>query len=568
MFDSSLLAFIAKLPSESITLDHWRYDDNTKAGVLTASTFQFLDNDDRILSAQLFPSNEERKNFFRAVKKRDRKKGFDIDHKKIDLPCGLTAFSRDRSTIHLSRREEFKEFEKLLYSCGQDDRARAEILNLVSSIFAGYIARLVVEQNLSDQPSEFLRAPILLAKYSDGAFANLLKIFSSTAVETTASVAPSERFIPHTPIFLPKSLNGRNIVAEANVLMQVNENDTIALPLPAQYRDTAVLVQAKAFPVGQLREFQRRNRWATIFLYNFSPANSQIDPLFISSKSIAGCDGNWRTESVKALVEDFVDWLAGSNEVTGKKSSHALDLERYWLSAVKLLKTYHQQKGVRKIRSFEAFYTCLRLTAMHIFYDFCVHFGTIDCAPTLLDEWRFLLLPGCCERPISARPLAERSIITERDSIAIFEETLNQMLTEENLPHILSVPPKWPYDRTDPDNPAFAFWGYLSLHRGYGSKPAFYALRFDEERFFSFAQPFCPVKTDLRNVVSYVRKHPPAYWHKTRQTYLPRDLTDKTRYYCITLKLNDLTFLDESIRQELALRALQLDLQSDILTGK
>ena len=535
---------------DSVDFYHWRYDDGTEGGILIASEFYKR----KVLDVRKFVSKERRKDFWRGIKKRGEKKGQDTDHEGIDITYGLKMRSkenRDFSRFEKFYRAEpasFDEFQKMLIACGQSDLAYAEVLRLVSGILAGYTTKLFADQIISDSLAEGLRAPVLLVKNGQYIW-DILTLFikALSAADEKHVFEDLIEIQSITPVKLPSVITSRDISADACLEFRKTKKK-----LPAQYRETTVLIDTRAYSKGQLYEFQRRNRWASIVLYNGTPDKSQISPVIIQPKILLDYRQDWDMDAVNDLVCDFVDFLASSEEVTGDGERHSLELEVSWREAEARIAEYQGQKKNKKLLPTEALYLCIQLATLHLLLHFCI--ASKNRLRYLWDEWSYLLLPGCCERPQNNLPLEQRTIITEKDYQEVFEQVMSRMLDMKNLDHILVVPAKSLFDRTDPERPEFEYWGYLRQYKAYRSNPEFLALQFDEKRFIRFASDFCPAHINMKDVVSYIRKNPPAYLHHTKQANMPKDLLDKERYYCITLCVDDLTFLDETIRTELQTR--------------
>lgn len=533
------------LDMKGLALYHWTYDDKSVGCIVIDEQAE------ECIHAQVFPDKDSYKVFKRMQKQRSVNKNREFEKEKLSLQCGLAtmhcAIQFSKKTTADGATARFYEFMKMLSSCGKDTNSLAEVLRLVTCTLSGYIARTAIAVSSYSAPFLKWRAPVLKAPYAPAAWFTLAKIANSLCIDTYDSDhARGKHLISHNAPVLPNNPCSTRIDDCVFTQFSCDKKHYYSEKLPAQYRDTAVLINAKVFTSKQLQDFMHRNPWCSIILYE---GNAQ-DPILINSKNLSDCDLSWNAKSVCELTRQFVYWLASHKKLLKK------NLRNLLTQSERLIERYNAQRGVPRVKPHDVFWTQLQLMALELFLQFSSDYGQVSksLSARLQAQWLNLLLPGCCPLPKDERPLEQREQITETDYPDIFIEILRRMLAPENIDRFLSVPPQGLFDRNDPEDTTYSFWGYLRTYQNKKAHTTFPSLQFRTEDFLAIAAGFSPVSCDMHAMLKAVRKAAPSFLHPTPKAVMPVEKFDKMRYDAIILNLDQIDFLTTDILAQISKR--------------
>lgn len=288
-------------------LYHWKYDDGSVQYVLRGKAAK--DNVKRGVcrDRQEF---QERK---REIKKKTGSENQFTSH-KWKIPCGLTAFEEDdfKRFSPEQAKQGLAEFQKLLDCCGERAEERRTVMELVSGILAGYCARLI-HQNDEDAHFTLLsqRAPVIEVSGDDRTFDVLSQIVCALAVDTSAS---DHKLQLENPWILPPQIAAFSTDQCAYLTFREKPHR-----FATQYRDTAVLVHGFFFKKADLVSFARRNRWASLILFQCGGSEWGVSALSPSGKVLREAELSWNTEVIHELIRDYLHWLAQYDEEEGRE---------------------------------------------------------------------------------------------------------------------------------------------------------------------------------------------------------------------------------------------------------
>lgn len=301
----------AKKP-ETLSVDYWTYDDSYSVAVLSAS---------KQTSIKTFESRKEVKAFIKDQREKCKSKGIEFDPNGVVIPSGLPYSVNEPLDIQFPYADAFQDIMDLLSSCGTDTISRQAVLKLFSSIFAGYQARFLYFYWAINDHEELVASasplpPTLVISDREPVFNALEQIFYSVSHKTTNSKAGPLKC--KSPIVLPAQ-GGSRIIDHAYIYCKTLGKKRNEHPFPIQYRDTAVLINAKMFRPKDLRDFQRRNPWATIALYG-ATSNKVLNDFFKMDGSIfAHCDlTSWNKSRLQKVVSHYLYWLNDMMEPKGR----------------------------------------------------------------------------------------------------------------------------------------------------------------------------------------------------------------------------------------------------------
>lgn len=273
-----------------------------------------------------------------------------------------------------------------------------EMMKLLSAMLLGYTVRMFL--GYSRNPDLLCsRAPVVLAHPNKqdftGGFEHLAKIIECFAVDTSLD----GKLHHHTPAVLPDYYFSETI--DECAFLQT-KGDKKKKKFPAQYRDTSVLIHSRFFKLSDIKEFVRRNPWATIIIFDRKKLDSSFVTIDVDMNLFDLSKRNWETmDSIKqmlkirALMRTFAYWLS---DVHLRKN--AVDRAKYWVKygmvAGQRYNFAHMQTQQKRIQGSELRYLWLQVAALRSFLDFCYEVGIID-EERQEDTWNLwcnALLPG------------------------------------------------------------------------------------------------------------------------------------------------------------------------------
>lgn len=516
---------------ETLSVDYWTYDDSYSVAVLSAS---------KQTSVKTFENRKKIKTFVKDQKKKCKLKGIEFDPNGVVIPSGLPYSVKEPLDIQFPYADAFQDIMNLLSSCGTDTISRQAVLELVSSIFAGYQARFLhfdwaINNHEKLAASASPLPPTLLISDREPVFNALEQIFYSVSHKTANSEAGPLKC--KSPIVLPAHTErGGKITDHACIYCRTLGKEKDEHPFPMQYRDTAVLINAKMFKPKDLMDFQRRNLWATIVLYGATPTKVLDNFFKIDGTIFAHCDlTSWNRSRLQKVVSHYLYWLndmmapGGRDKKEIKKRSdcfpstvmkdeHIVNFEKWFLArlseADELINAHNHIRGAEKLQGTRWKWKRLQMVSVSSLLYFFVMAGVLNLEQyrAVRKGWWNLLLPGCYPEADVERdlPITERSVIdVKQSSKEIFEKTLDEIMKAAFPLHVVF------YQANSPE-PEGKPWGCVREYYDKTNDKSFKALIFPTRKLRTLGQKFCPVKCDWTRVIPEVRKKPPAYLYPAK----------------------------------------------------
>ncbi len=190
------------------------------------------------------------KPFWKKRKNASKHRGSKLKEKSDEIQSGLLYSVAEPQ--YLSQYDTgFQNFKALLSSCGNDATSQATILELVSSAFAAYHAhaikkcwRLPDHEKLAGEDTGY--PPTLLISDREPIFNTLSLMIESVAMETVQS-GKKELWTCAAPLVLPTENYGGNLIDHAYIYYNNLGAKKADHPFPMEYREHAVLLNAKLF---------------------------------------------------------------------------------------------------------------------------------------------------------------------------------------------------------------------------------------------------------------------------------------------------------------------------------
>ena len=512
-----------------VKIYHWTYDDGSSIVVLSEAGKQTI---------REFQDYARFKAFLKKTKKRIKTQGSKLKEKSDEIQSGLLYSVAEPQ--YLSQYDTgFQNFKALLSSCGNDATSQATILELVSSAFAAYHAhaikkcwRLPDHEKLAGEDTGY--PPSLLISDREPIFNTLSLMIESVAMETVRS-GKKELWTCAAPLVLPTENYGGNLIDHACIYYNNLGAKKADHPFPMEYRETAVLLNAKLFTAKELLSFQRRNPWATIVLYGATPSKILSDFIRIDGKVFTRCDDTcWDAANLNKVISAYLYWLVAMiyPQERGKKKRAAssyfpstamsdYDVESFnlwlfdeWEQVDQRIFTHNSARGTKTFQRTYWRWKRLQMVSMSTFLYFFKMANAISEKQfeETKREWWNLLLPGCYpEADVEQTlPITERSVIDLRQSSKeVFEATLQEILQAALPTHIVFHPANSPEPEGKP-------WGCLRWYFDKTHDQSFKALIFPTRKLRTLGPKYCPVRCDWAKVIPELRKKPPAYLYPVK----------------------------------------------------
>lgn len=540
-----------RLPPLSRTTDFffWQYDDGTEAAVA-------IDQDDmEEIYSKVFDDKAARKQYQERIRAQNEKKELDFEKNKLRIKSGLEYAEPavgNRRKIAVAAKPHLL---RMLEACGQDLEARTQMIQLFSALLAGYYYAFLSIQNAFpvDEPT-ISCAPILTCKLKDGVNDLLRDVTESLCICTSDSNAKYSygKLIYTQPCCLPTSTADKKILDCAYIELGCSPNKVFPASYPAQYRETGVFLDTRFFPGTDLLRFQKRNHWAALVLYGAKDQSLVTDPIRLDSMILSqyAYQDGWDKTSVRALILYFVDWLSDRFNQDNICAYYNQQLNNY----LQIIRQHNQKRGSIKIRKLKCLWMEVQLLALEEFFLFGVESGCWSKKEDsiLLVGWRHLLLPECGPYPHVLAPIGTpgRPILPEQDCTELFETTLVAMLSSENWPHFIYVPPKSDFEERVNN---IEIWGYLREYQDKKSRERIPTLQIREVVFCKIAKQLSSVSCNWYEIIKHLRQATPPYIHPSKTARMPGiGAGEKT----LILKLDQLTFLSNGANSFLLQRIL------------
>lgn len=397
--------------------------------------------------------------------------------------------------------------------------AQSAVFSIFSAVLASYISWLFQKELFGKGHKQDMsfRAP-LISIPDHQTFEILRIIIEAIAVDTTPPEIELEGKEPASPDFLQPAViraTRRNArISDYTSLCSLCEwkktffdsrEDEFARKkeLPAQYRDTAVLIHTRGFTRKDLQEFQYRNRWATIFLYAPTPKVPIMEPIKLDSKPLQTfLADSLPSRSLRSIMQFFLNWLFDSAE--------ELDLDGVKQEAEERIARYNKRPKTKSYLGHQKVWMLAQLVGARFFLEFLHSVGSMEIS-TLKTEWWDLLLPPAGKRTATEKcteetaqqseDLEERIIAPKPNSKEVFENTITEILRR-------GLGSTIPFRPSNSKLPVGETWGCLRVH---GKQEPRRVFAISTRQLDLLAQDCCPDSCDWQTVLLDMRRKPPAY---------------------------------------------------------
>lgn len=443
---------------------------------------------------------------------------------------------------------------QMMNSCGTDEEGRRTMVQLLSAGLAGYLFRLCSERGLLSvsEPVNYLTAPRITCSAADGATDALRLIMQSIGLDTEEVLtahADEGSVESCLPVYLPPVGNERRIIdcAYAQVCKgkqdKAGDEKYYGEVLAAQYRDTVVGVNTAFFTARDVKDFVRRNRWATII--QLGDKRGIVEPIRINGKILARAwqsDG-WDAMAVQGLIRDFLLRMTAALFSKDRKGvcSKEMALKDACDRANQRISENNQKRGTPKHKGLRRLWLETQMMVLRELesYLFDLGFWTREEGRNTLNGWLHALLPAVYSPPVDNLPVDDPKHLLnyEADSQMLFKNLLTAMVTPGNYKHFMAVPVKGEFPMKKADGTDI--WGYVRGFQVTGKDGHRYrvpTLQIREDVLTEVAATLMPIECDWLTVIKTVREQQPDYLvGKSRNVRLPVDGKSKL---CATLVLS------------------------------
>lgn len=136
-------------------------------------------------------------------------------------------------------------------------------------------------------------------------------------------------------------------------------------------------------------------------------------------------------------------------------------------------------------------------------------------------------------------------------------DLLANMISEPYTSHLLYVPSGSNFERYDPENEQFLYWGYLRERLDQHRKRIGFVLQIRQETLSDIGEAIFTKQYDWAQVVSQLKKKRPAFLKDVKAAFMPADEQErqsKKNYFALVLEIAKMDFLSEGQRQYLQSR--------------
>ena len=443
---------------------------------------------------------------------------------------------------------------QMMNSCGTDEEGRRTMVQLLSAGLAGYLFRLCSERGLLSvsEPVNYLTAPRITCSAADGATDALRLIMQSIGLDTEEVLtahADEGSVESCLPVYLPPVGNERRIIdcAYAQVCKgkqdKAGDEKYYGEVLAAQYRDTVVGVNTAFFTARDVKDFVRRNRWATII--QLGDKRGIVEPIRINGKILARAwqsDG-WDAIAVQGLIRDFLLWMTADLFGEDRKGvcSKEMALKDACDRANQRISENNQKRGTPKHKGLQRLWLETQMMVLRELESYLLDMGfwTRKEGQNTLNGWLHTLLPAVYSPPIDNLPVDDPKHLLnyEADSQMLFKNLLTAMVTPGNYKYFMAVPVKGEFPMKKADGTDI--WGYVRGFQVTGKDGHRYrvpTLQIREDVLTEVAAMLMPIECDWLTVIKTVREQQPDYLvGKSRNVRLPVDGESRL---CATLVLS------------------------------
>ena len=313
-------------------------------------------------------------------------------------------------------------------------------------------------------------------------------------------------------------------------------------PFPAQYQDTAVLIETKRFSSrAEIRKFQLQNRWVTTLLYAPTDSMCSEEPIYFNSKPLQLCAvGTWDQDEIQTLLRHIL-W-----KVSRFKKKDWKEIQKIVFDAEQALEKYNRRRGTRSILGHRKGWMLAQLLSVHLFWHGCSAVGLLkeEEADSYRDTWWSLLLPGYqgTTKPLKNIPLEDRPVLRpQQDSRELFQTAIVKILENGIHGQIPFCPP----NSKEPEEDS---WGCLREYHSRKDGTSFRAFLISSKQFKDLAAQYNPVFCNWTEVLMTLRKKAPAYFYSSTNC---RIFGSSKSVNAIILNLEKASFLPKELKADI-----------------
>lgn len=397
-----------------------------------------------------------------------------------------------------------------------------------------YLARMIVDLGWEYIPLGKKRAPVFSVQVDQrGSLRDYLELFAKLLPKNCVEYKCGSNV---TPSFIPNTYRVKSIKDCAYLYISDKK-----WKLSAQYRDCAVVLDARVFQGKDVNTFLCNNRWACMILLVRGKTKLHQDGIIDLKIENTSLPVNNDAYAIEEVMYEFGNWL---------RSKRIAALKANW-------KELNECMCRVKVAESDWFWQKLRLLTAELLAEFVAEAAAedYDAAETQAKRyaalWKNLLLPGCCSLDETNIPLEERGRVWPQDYPEIFRQTVGKMFEHpERFLYVPRVPGTQAlcHKADDNDQP---YYGYVrwTMQGRKRLEPAIYFVR---SEFLQHFAELAPVACDANEVLEYCEKNDNKGWfpqRKEQKDRIPRDLQDNKPVPSVRLNLNNVDFVDPEVKQ-------------------
>lgn len=421
--------------------------------------------------------------------------------------------------------------------------------NFLISCMTGYLARQILPLGLDACPTSRMRAPVFWINAEQaGHTCDQLERFAKILPKTSCVVNGCTK--QAAPTFFPLRFTEKHELDSAYLTLEKQES----VRLPVQYRDSAVIVDARKLSKTDCNRFLARNPWAVIIFLGSSRAKVKQDGMIVIDHKLLQIDEITDTdmEILEELLRDFQFWIHETCQTD-------------WFKTKKFRQRWDILQGLvtkSKIKRADQFWTKLRLLAADLLAEYlgevlmCQDDFSEEAITVCAQQWREMLLPLADSSAEKGRSeMAAPPSAPQLSPQEIFRQAVTAMLTEHE--HFLYVPRGGEQLclPCKPDDPNFQYWGYLRWKMGSGNRPEAPAIFFRRTKFLEVFAQFAPCPCDPKQVLTHCEEHDEAGYFPPKGKGQRKDRIPQTHregpVASVVLLLDRLDFLPDDAKQSL-----------------
>ena len=464
--------------------------------------------------------------------------------------------ARGQSSPGSSIPQHLESLLHLIQACGVHESAQAATVTLFSVILAGYFSRTLHDYVLTKKATSqtISRAPIVAVSDHD-TFDVVKTMMESLALDVSSEATSEQVWLGNTlPCVLEAQGRRKTISQRAKTALIVDRQDDSAdmekerasafreHPFPAQYQDTAVLIETKRFSSrAEIRKFQLQNRWVTTLLYAPTDSMCSEEPIYFNSKPLQLCAvGTWDQDEIQTLLRHIL-W-----KVSRFKKKDWKEIRKIVFDAEQALEKYNRRRGTRSILGHRKGWMLAQLLSVHLFWHGCSAVGLLkeEEVASYRDTWWSLLLPGYqgTTKPLKNIPLEDRPVLRpQQDSRELFQTAIVKILENGIHGQIPFCPP----NSKEPEEDS---WGCLREYHSRKDGTSFRAFLISSKQFKDLAAQYNPVFCNWTEVLMTLRKKAPAYFYSSTNC---RIFGSSKSVNAIILNLEKASFLPKELKADI-----------------